>query len=194
MKKFFHFKQISQETDTFLWKNLFSKNGIQSKTLRCDIENHHGGLKSGNLQKFMFFHDGLSQNLVQKGIQAVYYYLGELGLNPGKPFKDTDYSQVTSFVIEWNQDNGSYPELAKTNPIMRKELENGAAVDVRVIGFEIEPGVFKLNHYIDGIDYADSESGKWINSIGKDKETGEILAAIDGRFRNNDEYENIWLR
>ena len=80
------------------------------------------------------------------------------------------------------------------NQWMKKALQSGEAVDVRMVGVEAEPGVFRLDGFIDGVTYVDAQEEMFIQSIGKDLERGEILAATDSRFYQNDDYECIYLK
>jgi hypothetical protein len=79
------------------------------------------------------------------------------------------------------------------NTWMKSALRSGEALDVRMIGMEVEPGVFRLTEFIPEVTYVDGEDEAFIQSIGKDLESGEILAAVDGRFYNNEDYECIYL-
>lgn len=82
------------------------------------------------------------------------------------------------------------------NQSMMAKLKNGEAIDVGVIGSPYQgfAGVWKLESYLDGVDYCDSESEQWIYSIGKDKVTGEVFAATDTRFVDNPKFDCVWLR
>lgn len=77
---------------------------------------------------------------------------------------------------------------------MEKALQENEALDVRKIGEEISPGVFKLKYFEEGVDYCDARTENWIWSIGKNKTTGEIFASLDTRFYSNKEFECLWLR
>ena len=55
-------------------------------------------------------------------------------------------------------------------------------------------GEYILEAFVDGVDYCDASTESWIWSIGRHKKTGQILAALDGRFYQNEEYECLWLR
>jgi hypothetical protein len=86
------------------------------------------------------------------------------------------------------------------NRPMAHALATGKCLDVRKVGEPVDgrSDLFKLNGFIDGVDYCDAENEMWIWSIGKDKQTGDIFAATDARFYSaNDleaEYECLWLR
>jgi hypothetical protein len=78
---------------------------------------------------------------------------------------------------------------------MAERIRSGEAVNVRDIGCEIEPGLFKLTNFDDvSLDYCDADNEAWIWSIGENRKTKEILAATDARFYENPEYECLWLR
>jgi len=77
---------------------------------------------------------------------------------------------------------------------MKKKIEASNAVDVSVIGRQVEPGLYYLGKFIDGgYDYFDTKTGEFIYSIGIDQE-GNIWAANDSRFYMSPDYECLWLR
>jgi len=81
--------------------------------------------------------------------------------------------------------------------IMKRLIENGDAIDVRNIGNEVYPGMYRLGKYVEcgyGFDYCDSVRGVWIYSIGINKRTGNIFASVDTEFYMNSDYECVWLR
>jgi hypothetical protein len=81
------------------------------------------------------------------------------------------------------------------NERMQEKLSALEAIDVRGIGTELEPGVFELRAFLgDGMDYCDGQNWSWIWSIGIEKATGRIHAAVDGRFYQNPLYDCVWLR
>ena len=67
-------------------------------------------------------------------------------------------------------------------------------LDVREIGVEIAPGLYELKRFTDDADYRDSQTDKWIWSIGERNSDGKIFAATDSRFYLNDDYKCLWLR
>lgn len=79
---------------------------------------------------------------------------------------------------------------------MQEKLKNGEALDVTVIGSPVEgqPGVWKLESYLEGLDYCDGNSETWIYSIGFDPKTNEFFAASDYRFVENPAFVCVWLR
>jgi len=60
---------------------------------------------------------------------------------------------------------------------------------------ELEPGVFALPDFLEGVDYRDlsrkTGGGAW--SIGRN-EAGEVRAALDGRFYQAAGWTCLWLR
>jgi len=82
------------------------------------------------------------------------------------------------------------------NLAMMEKLKTGEAIDVGIIGepYANFPGVWRLENYLDNVDYCDSESEQWIWSIGRHKITGEIFAAVDARFTDNPMFDCLWLR
>jgi hypothetical protein len=80
------------------------------------------------------------------------------------------------------------------NKSMEAKLDKLDAMDVRVIGFEVEPGVFELSKFTEDMDYCDVENEQWIWSIGKREKDGKIFASTDARFYQKAGYECLWLR
>jgi hypothetical protein len=80
------------------------------------------------------------------------------------------------------------------NYAMARKLGTGEAVDVRHLGEEIEPGIFRLHHFIEDVDYCNAQREVWTWSIGRRKTDDAILAATDVRFYENPEFECLWLR
>ena len=83
---------------------------------------------------------------------------------------------------------------------MKESLSVGDCIDVLSIGEIVKDEhtdvvcIYKLNGFVDGKDYCDSEREQWIWSIGKNNKTGEIFASTDTRFYQNPDYECLWLR
>jgi hypothetical protein len=80
------------------------------------------------------------------------------------------------------------------NQAMLRKLEKNEAADVRTVGEELAPGVFRLQAFTEGIDYCDAEKEDWIWSIGKDLRDGTILASTDARFFRNPDFDCLFLR
>jgi hypothetical protein len=74
------------------------------------------------------------------------------------------------------------------------KLGSGEALDVRAMGEEIEPGVFRLSHFAPGYDYCDAGKEIWMMSIGRHRRTGAVYAAKDARYEMDPEFECVWLR
>jgi hypothetical protein len=81
-----------------------------------------------------------------------------------------------------------------SNKAMLRKLLTHDALDVCVEGREVEPGVYRLRRFCEGVDYCDASKEAWIWSIGKRKTDGEILASTDSRYYRNDDFECLWLR
>jgi hypothetical protein len=81
-----------------------------------------------------------------------------------------------------------------SNLRMQEKLELGECIDVNAIGHSIGAGLYVLDRYEDGKDYCDAASELWIWSIGKNKASGKIFAAIDTRFHQNPYHDCLWLR
>lgn len=81
------------------------------------------------------------------------------------------------------------------NLAMARKIETATALDVRRVGKPTnDANVFELTEYIDGVDYCDAQTERWIWSIGRDLVTGKFLAAVDGRFYGHPDFECLWLR
>jgi len=77
---------------------------------------------------------------------------------------------------------------------MRKALIEGKAIDVRREGREIREGVFALSRFIEGKDYCDSATGRWIWSVGRNLFDGRIEASSDVRYSDDASWECLLLR
>jgi hypothetical protein len=130
----------------------------------------------------------------EKLINGIKYFLGEMGIqiqSIQKRPEEQDFLVTVSGISQF--DEPAHHKKIK-NTWMRNALRSGDAIDVRMIGNEVEPGVFRLNEFIPNVDYVDAEDETFIYSIGKDLESGEILASVDTRFYMNDDYECIYLK
>lgn len=79
------------------------------------------------------------------------------------------------------------------NKSMQRKLENGECIDVSP--FERTPnGYYILPYFAEGSDYCDAEREVWIWSIGRHRETMQILASTDSVFYQNPLYECLFLR
>jgi hypothetical protein len=79
------------------------------------------------------------------------------------------------------------------NLTMAEKLRNLSAIDVRVEGQEVGDGVFQLPRFVQGADYCDSKTERWIWSIGKDFK-GRVFAAVDTRYYGDPNYDCLFLR
>jgi hypothetical protein len=152
--------------------------------------------------RITYLGDELDPRQTRSVLKAILYFLGEAGVKVvGPPFRSPEYSSKKWWIIPI----GPLPDVETVhgyrnlkNPEMARRLRSREAVDVDRIGFEIKPGVWRLTEFIDDVDYASSKHAEWIYSIGRDRQTGEYFAALDGRFyRPHDpdfEYETVWLR
>jgi hypothetical protein len=77
---------------------------------------------------------------------------------------------------------------------MREKVHSLEAINVRVVGVEVDPGVFRLSFFDQTADYCDLGTGMWIWSIGRHNASGEILASVDDRFFTDPDYDCLWLR
>jgi hypothetical protein len=85
-------------------------------------------------------------------------------------------------------------EVGMMNRSMEELLKSGDALDVRKIGHAIQPGLFALDEFHEGKDYCDAEHEVWMWSIGRDKDTGDILASTTAEFYQHPDFECLWLR
>jgi len=80
---------------------------------------------------------------------------------------------------------------------MKGKLARGEALDMAAIAepagdgetFLLKPGAF-----VDGKDYVDSATGRFIWSIGQARDGGAVIASFDTRFYQHRDYECLWLR
>lgn len=80
------------------------------------------------------------------------------------------------------------------NKRMEEKLATRECLDVRVIGKEIEPGLFELEMFLPDVDYADAKNEAWIWSIGKRISDGKIFASTETVLYNKPGFECLWLR
>lgn len=85
-----------------------------------------------------------------------------------------------------------FPMLLR-NKSMLKMLRRGEAIDLKDAQ-QSEQGTLLVENFVDGKDYCDSRTERWVQSIGRSKRTGEALAAFDTRFYQHPDFECIWLR
>lgn len=86
------------------------------------------------------------------------------------------------------------------NQAMKRMLERGDAVDVeKLLALDQTQagelaGTFRLDRFVENVDYVVGSTEQWIWSIGRRISDGEIFAAIDTRFYGNPEFRCLWLR
>lgn len=192
-ENFLNKKEIQNKINQIINSSVL-KNVNSDKTNYIDIDE-----KSNIVNIYIGERNNLSKELKQTLINAVTYYLKDLGciIENGYVDPTEPYSYKIKIISYPKFDSNDHWKNV-TNPEAKKRLYNGQAIDIVDIGIETEPGVWKLNKFIDDTDFYDTKNNKWIWSIGKDKNTGEIFASVDARFydpNNEDfEYETIWLR
>lgn len=89
-----------------------------------------------------------------------------------------------------------------TNHTMLRMVARGDALDVspykdNTVAANGKPTyTLPEGFYQDGLDYCDKVLELWVWSIGRHKETGAVVAALDDRFYRCEDsgYECIWLR
>jgi len=79
------------------------------------------------------------------------------------------------------------------NLAMKRKIDAGKAIDLSKC-LRTEDGGYVLDKFIEGKDYCNAVRQEWIWSIGRRKSDGLIIAAHDGRFYQNPDYDCIWLR
>lgn len=84
--------------------------------------------------------------------------------------------------------------MTVTNHAMRRKLNVGEAVDVSKCerhggAYILPPGMF-----VDGLDYCNARTERWIWSIGRRKSDGVVLASESDEFYQNDNFDCLWLR
>ena len=135
----------------------------------------------------------------QKMLSAARYFIGEMG--PDIVAEGQDPEDPPNWLMKLNNlQVYEQPEGHRNikNTWMKNALKNGTAIDVNMVGMKTsDPGVYKLTEFTEGVNYVDAETEQFIQSIGKDRDTGEILASLDTRFYQDpeyqDEYECIYL-
>lgn len=78
------------------------------------------------------------------------------------------------------------------NRAMRRKMACGDAIDVSRL--PTYGGAYILPSFIDGKDYCNARTERWIWSIGRRKSDGTILASHSDEFYQNAEYDCLWLR
>lgn len=73
-------------------------------------------------------------------------------------------------------------------------MRTATEITIDVCMMQVAPGLYRLTKVVDGADYRDESTGRGVLSIGRNRENGEILAALDERFLGNSRFECLWLR
>ncbi len=80
------------------------------------------------------------------------------------------------------------------NVAMAEMLRQGAALSVLSEGKEVQPGLYRLDRFVEDKDYCDPQRELWIWSVGKSVFDGKIYAATDARFYEDPNWECLFLR
>lgn len=78
------------------------------------------------------------------------------------------------------------------NRAMAQKIRDREALDLS--GYAKEGQFYILDHFVEDIDYCDSEKQTWIWSIGRRKSDGKILASMVTDLYENPDFECLWLR
>lgn len=79
------------------------------------------------------------------------------------------------------------------NQAIQRKIQHGEAVDVSGFVRTVD-GDYILPDYADDIDYCNAKTEEWIWSIGRHRESGQILASTTQKFYLNPAFECLWLR
>lgn len=77
---------------------------------------------------------------------------------------------------------------------MQEKLRSGECLDVREEGEVVQPGVYRLRRFVEGVDYCDAETEEWIWSIGRRHRDGAVLASTGTMFYQDPDFECLFLR
>lgn len=75
---------------------------------------------------------------------------------------------------------------------MLEKVREGDAIDIS--DRTTTPNGDYILDQVEDVDYCDLRKQAWIWSIGKHKQTGQILASTSAKFYQHPEYECLWLR
>lgn len=79
------------------------------------------------------------------------------------------------------------------NLAMENKIKKAEALDLS--GCErTEEGDYIMESDPGDFDLCDAKAERWIWSVGKNKETGQIVASLGTKFYQNPAYDCIWLR
>jgi hypothetical protein len=187
---FLGWRHFVHELNQFVNKHVRNKpdDNLTFVTIQTPIEKNHAilDLYVGEPEEY-----GIDP---KKLVTAVQYFVREMDMKmdsverrPDEP----DNILVSVSGLSRFEEPSHYKNIK--NLWMKNALMVGDAIDVRTTGVEVEDGVFKLNEFVPGIKYVDSENEQFIQSIGKDRSSGEMLASLDTRFYEDPEYECVYL-
>lgn len=102
-------------------------------------------------------------------------------------------SVVLTVATEKSRGRGVFRSAA-----IQEAIQSGAAQCIRTVSIEERPGglfvVEAPESALRILKWVDAESETWIESIGRHKTNRDLLAACDGRFYGNPDYECLYLR
>lgn len=76
---------------------------------------------------------------------------------------------------------------------MAEKIAKGEAIDISSCERN-KDGDYILKRFVGNVDYCDGSTEEWIWSIGRDRQTGEILASTTTKFYQNPSFECLFLR
>jgi len=76
---------------------------------------------------------------------------------------------------------------------MQRRLKIGDALSVLAEGVPVD-GMYQLRRFVEGKDYCDPTTERWIWSIGRRFKDGKIFAATDARFYGDRNHDCLFLR
>jgi hypothetical protein len=84
---------------------------------------------------------------------------------------------------------------------MKRKLERGECLDVESMielaapeAGELYAGTWRLDRFVEDVDYCVASAERWIYSIGRRLSDGAIFAALDSRFYQREGFKCLWLR
>jgi len=114
-----------------------------------------------------------------------------------------DFARLGQQVVEAEQagadrihvdvmDGHFVPNLSMGAPIVAS-LRRVTRLPLEVHLMISNPDMF-LDEFVEDQDYCDLTRERWIWSIGKHKVSGQILASTDVVYKDNSQYDLLWLR
>jgi len=76
---------------------------------------------------------------------------------------------------------------------MQEKLQSGDAIDLSDCK-RTPDGDYIVTNFVEGVDYCDTKTESWIWSIGKNLETGQVVASTSTKFYGDPNYKCVWLR